>query len=56
VDGDPWKEFNDETVSTFAFQRDMDKEALGSDPEAKVGGSSDAMSDADLTAFLSAGA
>jgi hypothetical protein len=50
----PWKEFNDSNVKTFAFEKDLKGEAFGGDRIANEHGS-DALNDADLTAFLSSG-
>jgi hypothetical protein len=53
VEGDPWRVFDDAAIRTFAFNSDLKSEAFGGDPEANKNSSSDAMSDADLAAFLS---
>jgi len=54
VEADPWKVFNDATVSSFNFERDLKSESFGGDGE-QNNTASDAMSDAELTAFLSSG-
>lgn len=52
VEGDPWRVFDDAAIRTFAFNSDLKSEAFGGDPDANKNSSSDAMSDADLAAFL----
>lgn len=54
VETDPWKVFDDATLRPFAFEKDLKKEAFGGEAESKS--SSDAMTDSDLTAFLTSGA
>lgn len=54
MEGDPWKVFDDSTVRPFSFEKDLKNEAYGGDRDSKMTG--DAMSDTELTAFLSSGA
>jgi len=55
VEGDPWKVFDDATVRSFSFEKDLKNEAFGGSTESKSTTSGDALTDAELTAFLSSG-
>jgi ubiquitin carboxyl-terminal hydrolase 34 len=55
VELNPWKEFNDASISIFSFDKNIEKEAFGGDQTSKSSGTTDAMSDADLANFLSSG-
>ena len=52
VETDPWRVFDDASIRTFAFNKDMKEEAFGGEAESS-NKTSDALSDAELTAFLS---
>lgn len=54
VEQDTWKLFDDSSIRHFSFNADLQKEAFGGDHESS-GKNSDAMTDAELSAFLGSG-
>ena len=56
VETDPWKEFNDSTVSAFDLKKKLEEEAFGTKDMENTNATSDAMTDEQLAAFLSGAA